>query len=100
MVWLNSFLVREVRLMNINDIFLAQLPKIDLHGFDRDSARVAVNDFIDEAIAMGYDEILIIHGIGSGIVKNVVRDVLTKRKDILKFHLVPENIGCTIVVIK
>ena len=51
------------------DMFLEMLPKIDLHGFDRESARVLVNDFVEEASQMGYSEILIIHGIGSGIVK-------------------------------
>jgi len=49
--------------MELNDIFLDRLPKIDLHGFDRDSARVRVNDFVEEAYLVGYDEILFIHGI-------------------------------------
>ena len=86
--------------MEFNDIFLDRYPKIDLHGFDRDMARVMVNDFVDEAIEMGYSTILIVHGIGSGIVKNSVIDTLSKRKDIVGFHIVPENIGCTIVKIK
>ena len=29
-------------------IFTESLPKIDLHGLDRDTARVYVNDFIKE----------------------------------------------------
>ncbi len=86
--------------MDTYDIFLNQLPKIDLHGFDRESARVAVNDFIDESKVMGYAKVVIIHGIGSGIVKAVVHDVLFKRKDILNFFVVGENIGCTVVVLK
>ena len=33
--------------MTINEVvFIDSLPKLDLHGFDRDSARVAINDFI------------------------------------------------------
>ena len=33
---------------NQNDIFLNNLPSIDLHGFDRESATLAVKDFIHE----------------------------------------------------
>ena len=69
--------------MRIYDVFLEQLPKIDLHGYDRESARVMVNDFIDEAIKMNYSRVVIIHGIGSGIVKDSVHQTLFKRKDIL-----------------
>ena len=85
--------------MELYDIFLNQLPKIDLHGFDREIARVMVNDFVDEAIVMKYSRVLIIHGIGSGVLKNMVQETLSKRKDILNYHIVAENIGCTIVTI-
>lgn len=86
--------------MCINDIFLERLPKIDLHGYDRDSARVAVNDFVDEAVVMGYDEVIIIHGIGSGIVKNTVQEVLSRNKMVLSYHIVGSNVGCTLVVLR
>ena len=56
--------------MNINEVvFTDSLPKIDLHGFDRDSARVAINDFINDNIKMGNQIITIIHGVGSGIIR-------------------------------
>ena len=83
--------------MEIDDIFFESLPKIDLHGFDRDSARIAVNDFVDEGINMGYSKIIIIHGIGSGIVREAVHYVLSKNKKVFSYHLLGNNIGCTIV---
>ena len=83
--------------MNVNNVFLDLLPKIDLHGFDRDGAKVATNDFIDECFLMGYERIVIIHGIGMGVVKNSVHDVLSRNKKVLSFHLVGDNIGCTVV---
>ncbi len=86
--------------MRVYDIFLDRLPKIDLHGFDRESARVAVNDFVDESFLMGYEEILFIHGIGSGLVRDVVHDTLVHNKKVLDFQLCSENIGCTVVKIK
>ena len=33
-------------------IFTESLPKIDLHGLDRDTARVQVNDFIRDNIKL------------------------------------------------
>ena len=46
------------------DIFLERYPKIDLHGYDRDSARLMVNDFISDNIILGNEIIVIIHGKG------------------------------------
>ena len=86
--------------MHLNDIFLDNLPHIDLHGFDRESAQVLTNDFINEAITLGYKEIIIIHGIGAGIVKNAVHETLSKNKYVLSYQLDSFNIGCTIVYLK
>ena len=42
--------------MNINDIiFINKLPTIDLHGYDRESARVATNDFVRENFKLKND---------------------------------------------
>ena len=85
--------------MKLNDIFLDQLPKIDLHGYDRDSARVMVNDFIDEAYYLNFDKVVIIHGIGSGILKEVVSDTLRRNKKVESYNIVGSNVGCTLVKI-
>ena len=49
------------------DIFLQRYPSIDLHGYDRDSARVAVNDFVLENIILKNEFIVIIHAVGGAI---------------------------------
>ncbi len=79
------------------DIFLSRYPKIDLHGYDRESARVATDDFINENLILKNDTILIIHGIGSGIVKNSVHDTLKQNKYVLEYKTDNFNHGCTIV---
>ena len=83
-----------------NDIFLDMLPSIDLHGFDREGARVATSDFILESKLLKTKEILIIHGIGQGIVKEAVHQELSRNKNVLEYKLAGSNIGCTIVKIK
>ena len=86
--------------MEVNDVFFEMLPKIDLHGYDKDSARIAVNDFVDESLAMGYSKVVIIHGIGKGIVKKVVHEALFRNRGVLNYRLMWENIGCTLVELK
>lgn len=83
--------------MQTYNIFLDRLPKIDLHGFDKESARVITNDFVEESISLGYEEIIIIHGIGRGIVKKSVHETLSKNKKVISYKLDNFNNGCTIV---
>ncbi|HIS91030.1 MAG TPA: Smr/MutS family protein [Candidatus Faecisoma merdavium] len=84
--------------MNLNDIiFIDNLPSLDLHGFDRETARVAINDFINDNIKLKNKFIVIIHGIGSGILKDATHLTLKKNKNVLEFKICMFNIGCTIV---
>ena len=83
----------------LEDIFLKNLPSIDLHGYDAESARVATDDFIDQNIALKNDKFIIIHGKGAGIVKNSVHNVLKSRKEVLNFYTDNYNDGCTIAQI-
>ena len=83
-----------------NDIFTNNLPSIDLHGYDMESARVEVDRFIKEAYDMKYSKVLIIHGIGEGKVKRSVHNTLSKNKYVSSYKLDFFNIGCTIVELK
>ena len=86
--------------MELNDIiFLDNLPSIDLHGYDRDSARVKVLEFINDNRIMKNEIICIVHGIGSDILKEEVHSTLKKNKDVLDFKTFYNNNGCTIVKI-
>ena len=79
------------------DPFLYNLPHLDLHGYDKETARVATNDFINDSLVMKNKKILIIHGRGKGLVKKSVHEVLSQRKEVIKFHTDNLNDGCTIV---
>ena len=86
--------------MKTYNIFLDRLPKIDLHGYDTESARVKTNDFINEAIMMNYNKVVIIHGIGTGAVKKAVHETLSKNKQVEDYKLDSFNTGCTVVILK
>lgn len=81
----------------MDDIFLSRYPKIDLHGYDRDSARMMVNDFIRDNYEMGIDTMIIIHGKGLGILRKEVHEALRVNKLVLEYKSDNFNDGCTIV---
>lgn len=80
-------------------IFINNLPTIDLHGFDSETARVAINDFINDNYKMKNDLIVIIHGIGKGILRKITFDTLKKSKKVIAFKSYYYNNGCTIAEI-
>lgn len=87
--------------MNLdNVIFVENLPKLDLHGFDRETARVAILDFINDNIKMKNEIINIVHGRGTGILKETTHKVLRKNKNVLGYKTFYNNSGCTIVKLK
>jgi len=85
---------------NYIDPFNYNIPSLDLHGYDRNMARIATLDFINDNLKQKKEKICIIHGKGSGIIKNTVYDTLKKDKRILEYKSSYFNMGCTIVWLK
>ena len=81
-------------------IFTESLPKLDLHGYDRDSARIEINDFIEDNYKMGRELLLIVHGIGTGIIRQAVVSTLNKNKKVIDFKSSYNNRGAIIVKIE
>ena len=78
----------------------SQYPSIDLHGIDRDYAKILVRDFIEDQIKMKEKNLVIIHGIGSGIVKKAVHEELKVNRNVKEYKLDNFNLGCTVVTLK
>ena len=86
--------------MKLDDvIFIDNLPTLDLHGYDRETARVEINDFIRDNKKLKNEIIVIIHGIGSGIIRKTVIDTLNKNKSVIEFKTFYNNNGATIAKI-
>ena len=81
-------------------IYIDSLPKLDLHGLDRETARVLINDFINDNIKMKKEFINIVHGHGSGILRETTHKVLKENKKVLEFKTFYNNDGCTIAKLK
>ena len=81
--------------MIFNNIY----PSIDLHGEDRISAIIKTREFINDSIKLKKYTIVIVHGKGTGILKDAVHKELKKNKNVLDFSL-DINLGSTIVNLK
>ena len=84
----------------MQDIFLDRYPQVDLHGLDRDSDRMVTNDFVDENVFLGNEYVVIIHGIGSGILKKEVHEALKNNKKVIEYKTDNFNAGATVVKLK
>lgn len=86
--------------MTLNDVvFIDSLPTLDLHGCDRVTARIMINDFIKENYLLKKNVFAIVHGIGTGVIYKETEEVLRKNKLVVAFKTYYYNNGCTIVEI-
>ena len=84
--------------MHLNNvIFIDSYPKIDLHGENSDTARVLINDFINDSVIQGHNIVCIIHGSGSGTLRKVTSETLKRNKKVIDYKTYYYNQGCTVV---
>lgn len=84
----------------IIDPFIDNLPTIDLHGESREYAVFKSNEFIEDNYILKNNKIVIIHGKGSGILKNAVKQLLKNNKYVESYEHSVYNLGITIVTLK
>ena len=70
-------------------VFINNFPTIDLHGYTRDFAIIAIKEFINDNVKMKNEFIVIVHGKGTGILK--------KNKYVKDYKIWYLNDGCTVV---
>lgn len=88
-------------MMRISDLmFIDRYPKLDLHGYDRDTARVEINDFVSDNVKMKNRIIVIVHGVGSGIIRKTTWETLKYNTNVIDYKSDYMNNGCTIVELK
>ncbi len=66
---------------------------LDLHGLRAEEAIEKVDKFISDSLLLGFDEILIYHGIGSGKLAFAVREFLKTQPIVKEFYDAPINMG-------
>lgn len=81
-------------------ILYNNLPQLDLHGVDRDYAKILINDFITDNYKMHNYKVIIIHGIGTGIIRKTTQETLKHNKYVDNYKIDNFNSGTTIVELK
>ncbi|NLM63176.1 MAG: Smr/MutS family protein [Mollicutes bacterium] len=81
-------------------IFVDNLPKLDLHGLDRNAARMYINDFIKDNIIMKNEFVLIVYGNGEGVLREVTHKCLSQNNHVIDHKILYYNSGCTLVQLK
>lgn len=76
------------------------LPHLDLHGLDRDYARILINEFIYDNYRQQELKVIIVHGIGTGIIRKTTQETLKKNKYVDSYKIDNFNSGSTIVNIR
>lgn len=77
--------------------FTAHYETIDIHGETTDTVVLVLKTFIKDNIKLKKKNLVIIHGKGSGKLKNKTHEILKKNKNVEKFYIDMYNEGCTIV---
>ncbi len=77
----------------------SNLPTLDLHGLDRDYAKILINEFIDDNYKIKNQKVVIIHGIGKGIIRRITQETLKKNKFVEEYKTDIFNPGMTVVSI-
>jgi DNA mismatch repair protein MutS2 len=76
------------------------LPRsVDLHGLTVDQAVRKLEAWLNQAIVAGYNQVQVVHGLGSGKVQRAVHDVLSNYQAVRAFRVNDANPGMTDVFI-
>ena len=77
--------------------------EIDVRGMDLESARLEVDKYLDNVYISGIVSVTIIHGVGTMVLKNGLKDLLKKHKHVKSFRdgvYGEGGMGVTVVEIK
>ena len=76
------------------------LPTLDLHGVDREYARILITEFLQDHYQMKDERVVIVHGIGTGIIRKTTHEVLKKSPIVDEYKIDNFNVGMTIVTLR
>jgi DNA mismatch repair protein MutS2 len=68
-------------------------PKLDLHGLTREQAVFKLRAFIDRCISLNKRRVLIVHGKGSGALRQEVRRFLAESGKVVSIVEAPARLG-------
>ena len=74
---------------------LNKYPSLDVHGETRDTIYTVLKEFVSDNIKLKNSTIIIVHGKGTGILKQEIHYYLKNMKEVKNYHLYYWNQGVT-----
>lgn len=77
--------------------------QLDLRGTRYEEAEKMLDDYMDQALLANLHHITIVHGIGTGVIREMVRSYLQRSRHVKSYTYAPQNAGgsgATIVTLK
>ena len=77
--------------------------QLDLRGMRYEEAELELDNYIDQALLANLIQITIVHGIGTGVIREMVQKKLQKHRHIKSYEYAPINAGgsgATIAILK
>ncbi len=77
--------------------------QLDLRGMRYDEAEFELDNYIDQALVANLLQITIVHGIGTGVIREMVQKKLQQNRHIKSYQFAPINAGgsgATIAILK
>lgn len=87
-------------MVDLRNKFANIYPSLDLHGEKPDLIFVLIDGFIKDNLKLGKKIIVIVHGKGTGAVKEETHRILKKHPNVVQYYLDVSNIGQTLVELK
>ncbi|RAX52049.1 endonuclease MutS2 [Helicobacter sp. 16-1353] len=85
--------IKDNQKINITKNSITCNVSLDLHGKRAEEAIELLDKYISNCLVAGYDEVIIYHGIGSGILSRVVKEFLSTHPKVKSFSDAPSKSG-------
>ncbi|QIL45692.1 endonuclease MutS2 [Vagococcus coleopterorum] len=69
--------------------------QLDLRGMRYEDALESVDRYLDAALLAGYSQVTIVHGKGTGVLREAITTFLKKHRSVKSFELAPQSQGGT-----